>query len=229
MNKQTQMSDKANQSLVTQCHEQLRDLILNGDLAPGEKLKVAALTTLLNVGPTPVREALSRLANTGLVVATDNKGFRVKNVSEEEVRDLYFTFSEIERIALKRSIKLGTSAWEGEVLAALHRLTLVEKKRNVDFLSWLKENEAFHSSLVSACNSPKLLELRNNVYQLLSRYTRLSFLNSKEKLAQNNNDHELIAKAAITRKEELACKRMESHLSGAVDHIVKSLKDEKFI
>ena len=229
MNKQTPMSEKTNQTLVTQCHEALRDLILNGDLAPGKKLKVTELTTLLNVGPTPVREALSRLANTGLVVATDNKGFRVKDVSEEEVRDLYYTFTEIERIALQRSIKFGTSIWEGEVIAALHRLTLLEKKRSVDFLPWLKENDNFHSTLVSACGSPMLLELRNHIYQLLSRYTRLSFINNNRKLSQNNKDHQIIAKAALARKDDLACQLLESHLSGSVDHIVKRLKEEKLI
>lgn len=217
------------QTLVTQCYIQLRDLIVNGDAAPGEKLKVAALTKRFNVGPTPVREALSRLANTGLVTATDNKGFRVKDVSEEEVRDLYFTFAQLEHIALKRSIENGTSAWEGEVMGALHRLTAIEKNRSVDFLSWLKENEAFHTTLVSACGSPMLLKLRNEVYQLLSRYTLLSFNTNHARLEKNNKDHEAIAKAAISRKCDQTCTLMDAHLSGSVEIIVKRLKEEKLI
>lgn len=223
-----QPSDPA-QTLVTQCSKRIRESIITGDFLPDEKLKVASLAKLLQTGPTPVREALSRLANTGLVVATDNKGFRVRGVSEAEARDLYFTFAQIEQIAFKRSIQNGTAAWEGEVLGALHRLSLVEKKRSVEFFPWLKENESFHTTLVSACGSPLLLKIRDEVYQLLCRYTYLSFQSNHSRLEQNFKDHEDIAKAAISRKEELACKLMDAHLSASVEGIVKRLKENAFI
>lgn len=216
-------------TLATQCYARLHEDIISGVFSPGEKLRMITLKAALNMGPTPIREALSRLATTGLIQAIDNKGFRVKSISEEEARDLYYTFSEIEQIALRSAIEKGTAKWEGEVLAALHRLSLIEKRRSPDFFEWLQENEAFHDALVSACGSPTLLQVRDSVYQQLSRYIHLSFHSGRSNLEKNLSDHESIAKAVISRKSDQACAFMQKHLTNSLKLVLQRLKELNYI
>jgi GntR family carbon starvation induced transcriptional regulator len=226
------MKDETDQQTVTlasQCYARLHEGIISGAFPPGEKLRMVTLKAELNIGPTPIREALSRLATTGLIQAIDNKGFRVKPISEEEARDLYSTFAEIEQIALRSAIEHGTAKWEGEVMAALHRLSLIEKRRSPDFLAWLKENEAFHDTLVSVCGSPTLLQVRSSVYQQLSRYIHLSFHSGSSNLKQNFSDHEEIAKAVISRKGDRACALMKKHLVNSLKLVLHQLKELNYI
>lgn len=227
MNRLEDDKQEDNQTLVSRCYFRLREGIITGELAPGEKLKVAKLTSLLAVGPTPVREALSRLASTGLITAVDNKGFRVKEVSKDEAHDLYFAFKEMEKIVLRLAIEHGKANWEGEVIASLHRLSLIENSRTAKFADWFHANEAFHYSLVSACGSPVLLKIRDDLLQLMGRYTFLSFKSGKQKMKRNHEEHEKIARAAINRDASTACRLMDAHLSGSSESIAEWLKHVK--
>src|SRR6185312_4418788 len=94
-------------TLADHCYKSLKEAIVRGEFAPGEKLRIAKLKAYLNVGPTPIREALSRLTASGLLDAEANRGFFVKKISEAEVRDIYETFNKIELLALNQAIELG--------------------------------------------------------------------------------------------------------------------------
>ena len=213
------------QNLVNYCYSTLREGIIRGDFVPGEKLKIAKLKTYLNSGPTPIREALSRLTATGLVVAEDNKGFRVKQVSEAEIRDLYATFNQIENLALCQAIDLGGDSWEANIVAALHKLALVENGQPpIEYNLWLQRNHEFHCALISGCNSPCLLKIREDLYQLFDRYCRLSFLLNQQFLTVNHKDHCEIAKAVIARNKEKACQLMTAHLKNSLELILKTMQ-----
>jgi len=218
------------QTLVNYCYKKLRDSIIHGDFAPGEKLQISKLRAILSVGPTPIREALSRLTSSGLIYAEDNKGFRVKSVSEEEIRDIYSTFRKIEILALSQAIDLGDVSWEATILASLHKLSLIEKiNPAADSLIWLQHNYEFHYSLIVGCNSPCLLKIREDLYQLFDRYCHLSFLINKHSLILNHKNHCDIAKAVIGRNKELACKLMTSHLENSLEQVVARLKTNKIL
>jgi DNA-binding GntR family transcriptional regulator len=72
-------------SVVGLAYEQIRTLILNGTFAPGERLGQVELAETLGISRTPVREALRRLAGEGLVIARTNHGFRVAEISIDQV------------------------------------------------------------------------------------------------------------------------------------------------
>src|ERR1700743_983162 len=86
--------------------------ILGANLVPGERLKIAALATALEVRPGAIREALSRLVPEQLVVSRDQKGFVVAPLSIEDLEDLTDLRCEIEAVALRRSVARGDSEWE---------------------------------------------------------------------------------------------------------------------
>lgn len=217
--------ETTDQTLTNYCYKSLKEAIIRGEFKPGQKLRIAKLKSYLNVGPTPIREALSRLASSGLVGNEANKGFFVKNVSEAEVRDIYATFNKIELLALNQAIELGDSSWEGNILGSLHKLSVVEKSSSpVDSESWLLLNYEFHRSLIAACNSPCLLKIREDIYQLFDRYCHLSVLINEDTLLLNHNAHCEIARAVIGRNKSKACELTTLHLENSLNQVIEALK-----
>lgn len=218
-------TEATEQTLTNYCYKKLKEAIIRGEFKPGEKLRIATLKSYLNVGPTPIREALSRLASSGLIDVEANRGFFVKNVSEEEVGDIYATFNKIELLALNQAIELGNSSWEANILGSLHKLSIIEKGPSpVDSENWLLLNYEFHHSLIAACNSPCLLKIREDVYQLFDRYCHLSILINENSLQLNHNEHCEIAKAVISRNKSKACEMTTLHLKKSFNQVVKALR-----
>jgi DNA-binding GntR family transcriptional regulator len=181
-------------------------------LAPGTKLRFDDLREAYGVGLSPLREALSRLAENRLVVATGQRGFRVPTVSVQEIADIAMVRKEIEGLALRRSIKNGDDAWEARVVAARHKLTLVEKAgKNVAEDVWERRHREFHSTLVSACRSPCLLHVQTLLSDQFDRYRRLSAQ------ARLPND------AALGRDADTAVKLLAGHIDEATRLIVSGL------
>jgi GntR family carbon starvation induced transcriptional regulator len=211
-------------TFVEFCYKSLKEGIIRGEFAPGEKLRIAKLKSQLNVGPTPIREALCRLTATGLVIAEANRGFYVKQVTENEIKDVYSTFTKIELLALDQAIDLGDITWEANIIASLHRLSVLEKTpSSIDTNQWLALNYDFHYSLVVACNSPCLLKIREDIYQLFDRYCHLSLLINPGFLPLNNKDHCEIATAVIARDKMKACQLTLLHLENSLEQVLKKL------
>lgn len=217
-------------TLAQQCYEQLQNEIINGTLKPGQKLKVEPIKERFSIGQSPVREALSRLVACGLVETEDNKGFRVARISEDDIRDTYSTFTHIENLALDLSIKQGDDAWEGSVIAALHKLALIETK-NVygSYAVWAERNYNFHVSLISGCNSPSLLELRKSIYMKFDRYCRMAYQISKEELLVNHEEHKKLADAVLKRDTKKAQALMTYHINGAIEDVVAKFQKNNLV
>ena len=91
-------------------------------MAPASKLVIADLAEGYTIGATPLREGLSRLVSEGLVRAIGQKGFRVAEVSREDLSDIIRMRSVIESEALRLSMRDGGDEWEAGIVASLYRL-----------------------------------------------------------------------------------------------------------
>lgn len=212
-------------TLANYCYQRIKEAIIKGEFTPGKKLRIAQLKSYLNIGPTPIREALSRLTSSGLVDMEANKGFFVKNISEAEVRDIYATFNKIELLALNESIDLGDVSWEATILGVLHKLSAIEKASPpIDSLNWLSLNYQFHYSLIAACNSPCLLKIREGIYQLFDRYCHLSLFINEKALLLNHKEHCELAQAVISRDKLKASKLTTLHLENSLEQVIERLK-----
>lgn len=217
-------------TLSQQCYEQLQSEIIEGILKPGQKLKVAPIKERFNIGQSPVREALSRLVSFGLVEIEDNKGFRVSTISEFDIRDTYTTFTQIENMALLLAMERGDSTWEANIVAELHKLSLLENKKGFDsYAQWAECNYNFHKALIAGCNSPTLLEIRCNVYRKFDRYCRMAYQISKHDLAVNNHEHKKMADAVLKRDKRVAQELMTYHINGAIEDVIKNFKKNSFM
>ena len=193
----------------------VRSDILRCHLKPGDKLRVEELRLAYGAGGSPVREALSRLSSIGLVRAEGQRGFTVVDVSVDDLLDLTRVRIWVEHTALRSAIRKGTRDWEADILAAAHRLGAEERGAEPDDvpsldMNWEKRHRAFHTALVKACDSPRLMSHRELLCDMSDRYRHLSVAAN----VPGRNpaaEHKAIAEAVLARDYQAASPLMADH------------------
>ncbi|PVY60628.1 GntR family transcriptional regulator [Pusillimonas noertemannii] len=175
----------AQQSTVT---VRLREMILRGDVLPGERMKEAELATRLGVSRTPVRQALPALAQEGLLVPAGKRGYSVRAFTMQHSLDALKLRSVLEGVAARTVAERGVSSTflarlkaclaEGDVLFTGHRL------RDDDELRYGQMNERFHDLIVEEAGIPLLSTLidRCNVVPFTAPLSVAFSSTSKEKM-----------------------------------------------
>ena len=95
------ISKVGRQTLAQKCYEQIKQSILQGDIAPGERLQEVRMANLLNVSPAPVREAFRMLATEGLIRILPWKGAVVRGYSSKEILDVVQCRVALETLAMR--------------------------------------------------------------------------------------------------------------------------------
>jgi DNA-binding GntR family transcriptional regulator len=212
----------ANKTVVSMAYDRLRHDIMRGTLAPGQKLKFNALSETYGVGMGTLREALHKLAADGLVGAEERRGFTVELVTAGQVMDAASIRILLEEEGLRRSIRLGDVEWEVAVLSAFRRLERWSgdaAARGTFRLDdqWQELHGDFHRALVSACQSPILLELRDGIFARWERYARLFLSTGRHEVAEvikNAREHRAIKDAALARDADRAALLLRRHFEG---------------
>ncbi len=221
-------------TLANETYSQLREDILSGKYPPNTKLKLEGLLDAYDVGMSPLREALSRLVGDMLVVTEGQRGFWVAPLSLADLDDVTRTRGLLETQALALSIQNGDKDWETALTDTYERLSKVEKslpESSADISpslskQWEQCNREFHSVLVSACNSPWLIRLRNLLYQQSERYRRVSLRESRGH-RDIQDEHAGIYNAVIKRNTLKACSLIEHHLQQTADEVRKAIVDRE--
>jgi DNA-binding GntR family transcriptional regulator len=195
-------------------------------LLPNERLRVETLRERYGMGTSPIREALMRLEAEGLVELEQNKGFRVAEVSIENLNDLMYTRIEIESIALRWSLEKGSIEWEANLLSAYHRLSRQIKidptAPEVISETWRKAHADFHAALVGGCGAPTLLTIRARLFEKAERYVALSIM-SKGPLRDDVGEHKQLMRAALDRDIGKMLEFNHVHITRTLEKVAASL------
>jgi DNA-binding GntR family transcriptional regulator len=219
-------------SLTHIAYEKLRGEVLSGAIRPGQKLKIHELVDQLGANQGAVREALSRLASEGLVIAEPQKGFRACPITRAELLDLTRVRIEIESLCLKRAVELGDLRWESELMAAYHELsktpekafgsgTALSQARMTE--SWSQVHSRYHEALIASCDSPWLRRLRAQLFAQAERYRRLSVPLQRTR-RDTNAEHRAIMEAAIARDAAKAGELIATHFNKTTEILLKALE-----
>jgi DNA-binding GntR family transcriptional regulator len=193
-------------------HTRLATAILNGQLAPGAKLRLQTMCDAYQVSMSPLREALAGLAGRGLVVQEGQRGFRVAQASADDLRDITQTRISIETTALRFAMEHGDDAWEAGVLAAHHRLS--RRPRSEKLLideAWEELHRGYHMALIAACGLPRLLAFCTILHDHFDRYRRLAVLHGGRHPALKSG-HGAIVKATLARNAGQAEALLAAHI-----------------
>jgi GntR family transcriptional regulator, vanillate catabolism transcriptional regulator len=146
------------QSQTTRAVLQLREMLLEGDFQPRERLAELQLVERLGVSRTPVRLALATLEHEGLVEARDGGGYSVREFTRRDIDDAIELRGVLEgtaaRLAAERGVERGAL---GRMRACAEQMEVVVHERDGDvdsFMDYVELNELFHARLVGCAQSP---------------------------------------------------------------------------
>jgi GntR family transcriptional regulator, carbon starvation induced regulator len=216
------MNESVSPTLAGRVLALMRSDILELRLRPGSKLLFETLREKYDVGLSPLRESLSRLVVEGLVVGEDRRGFRVAPMTEADYIDLTTLRREIEVLAVTRSVERGGDAWEADLVRASHHMTLAPSRSGDYLTEWSARHQAFHEALVAACDSPRLLHLRRQLFDQFMRYQRIS-PRHVSRSALHDTAHKKLLDAALARDTTKCEALIRAHIR-VLDAIVDAIK-----
>lgn len=226
---QTSVGSRESKTLAEDAYNRLRHSILAGELEPGEKLRLEALGKRYEVGMGPLREALSRLIGSNLVITEGQRGFWVAPLSLKEFADIAHVRYMVESEALYASIRKGDEDWENHVRQAYDSLREVEERlanTSASIGEFEEANRNFHAVIVEACDSPWLLRLVSMFYHLSERYRRFAMTRTNQ-IRSVQDEHEALVTAVLARNGLKACRLLEIHLQGTADVVRAGLSAQR--
>lgn len=135
----------------------LREMILDGALPAGERISEPVVAELTGISRTPIRTALVRLQEEGLLEPIRSGGFRVRAFSIDEIRDAIELRGTLEGLAARLAAERGVGAATLEAMAAcvarIDRLLEAGDPTEDRFAAYVEENGRFHTLLAAACGS----------------------------------------------------------------------------
>ncbi|WP_431281739.1 GntR family transcriptional regulator [Humitalea sp. 24SJ18S-53] len=204
-------------------YARLRADTVLGRLAPGRKLGLEGLRQIYGAGVGTLREALNRLASEGLVVAEGQRGFSVAPVSAADFAEVAELRLLLECHAVHKSFAAGDLDWEGRVVGAHHKLAMLERRllagEPADAALWKRYDREFHQALIEACGSAALLETYAAAYDRYLRYQMVAVVFRGAVAATQHAD---LLHCALARDAAGACRLLEAHVAGCVEHVVST-------
>ena len=202
--------------------DRLRDLIVQGRLAPGARLNERLLTAQLGVSRTPLREAFKVLATEGLVELLPNRGAIVSPIDAERLSETLAVMGTLEALAGELACRNASDAQLNEI-RALHYEMLAYHARG-DLAGYFKFNQAIHLKLVKYSGNATLY----NAYRQLNgnvRRARYMANLSQERWDAAVREHEEILAALGARDVKRIKALLQEHLAHKLSSVLGELKE----
>jgi DNA-binding GntR family transcriptional regulator len=190
--------------------DRLRDLIVQGQLASGERLNERVLSQQLGISRTPLREALKLLASEGLVALLPNRGAQVAPLEAGRLAETLAVMGALEALAGELACLHASTERIAEI-RALHEEMVAMHARG-DLASYFRYNQAIHLKIVEASGNATLA---NAYRQLNANVLRARYMAnlSKERWDEAVREHEQIL-SALTARDVVGLRRLlQDHLA----------------
>lgn len=200
----------------------LEDAVISGELAPGTVLRQETLSERFGVSRTPIREALRRLAATGLVSFEPNRGVRVRAIPREELREAFLVRAELEALVTELAVPrfdearlLALRAAEADF--ALLTVELLDRRRGEEERTqltgeWVRANYRFHDVIYEAAAVPFVERVAKNARRTFLSRWRPGGPEIDDLYEQNMHQHRAILGAIEARSSEGARALAHEHV-----------------
>ena len=216
-------------SISDQIYEFLKENILLGKIAPGERIIESRIAEDLKTSRTPVREAFQRLVQDGLVERVTQGGVRVSVITPRMIKEVFGIRGVLEVYAVELvcdNIEVETIIKLKELAQQARKLLSSPEANDPDGLITLwKINTSFHETIYRASGSEHLLKL---VSQLNSLVRRFRFLSMRKTRIRAWDQHELIIKYLEDKDKAMLGELMKAHIEEAASDTLKALENDKW-
>ena len=200
----------------------LRQAIITGEFAPGERLMEISLANRLGVSRTPVREAIRKLELEGLVIMIPRKGAQVARITEKNLRDVIEIRTVLEEFA-------AVLACERIDHSGLHDLRqahedFIRSVENGDILDIVDKDETFHDTIFRATNNDRLISIINNLREQFYRY-RMEYVKDIRQRSNLVEEHRELLDAISSRDSIKAKELMKTHLLNQQQEVINNIQE----
>ena len=199
---------------------QLREAVAEGRFVPGQQLLESSLAASLGVSRGPLREAMQRLTQEGLLVSHRNRGLFVMDLDEAAVRDMYLARGAVERAAVEHLIDSGRSG------RAIVLREIVEEMRHhegaPDGPAMAALDMRFHEQLVALTESPRLMLM----HRTLLTQVRLCLARMQatyDDVETRVEEHDGIAVAILQEDVDRATRLLREHMEDGLRRVLAVL------
>lgn len=190
------------QSFTELAYQQIRQQILNNEMPAGFQITEQDVAKLLNMSRTPIREALLRLSQEGLIEIWPRHGMRVKYISVDDLREIYEILTALESAAVGLAAVRQVPAEKiTEMRDSIARMDAALAQD--DLKLWADADGRFHKQLAEASGNRRLVEVVDT-YQGQAHRLRMMTLKLRPKPTNSNRDHEAVVEAIAKGDAKLA-------------------------
>lgn len=206
-------------SAATIVFEALRKAIIEGELKDGEPLRQDEIARMFNTSRIPVREAISRLEEQGLVKSQRYKGAVVAGLSLEEATEVFDFRALVECEVIRRAVPKMSKD-----LLAEARAYCEDFAASPNPMDWGDLNRKFHGALYSACALPYHISVVDNAMDRIDRYLRAQLVMS-DGMERANIEHLAILEACEMGNADRAAALTLDHIEGAKASLAAHMKN----
>lgn len=200
--------------------EQLRDMIVQGGLAPETKLNERVLAAQLGISRTPLREAIKYLASEGLVELLPNRGAVVASLKAEKVKEIFTVLGALEALAGELACRNATDADIAEI-RALHYQMVAHHARG-ELAQYFRYNQQIHIRLVECAANATLAQVYRGLNAHVRRARYMANL-SHERWDSAVREHEEILDALSARDSTRLQALLRDHLANKLVLVMEAL------
>lgn len=222
IDKNSSSSIGSRQSLHQEVVATVREMVVTGQLEPGQKVPEASLCEILQVSRTPMREALKVLAAEGMLELLPQRGARVAVVSDGEIAELFPILASLEALASELACKSITDEELSHIEKMHNDMVAAYEKRDRQEYSQL--NNAIHLAIFAAARNETLIGIYRNL-NLKIRNIRHTARKSASEWVTAIEDHDKILIALKSRDGNQAATVMRQHIINTARSVQSSMRE----
>ena len=212
-----------NSPIREQVFKRIRFMILNYELKPGSKIIESEIAKTLGVSRTPVREAMHRLEEEGLIKIFPRRYCLVIGITTESIHEINLIRANLEPL----TSVIATDNLTNDDLNKLEKILSESKDAfdNGDIETMIKLNDEFHNVIIQSANLPRITRLLENLqdYYMMFRY---SYMKKSELAKRTLDEHQEIIEALKSRDKERVEKVYKKHVNGILEYEYVAVNDD---
>lgn len=201
---------KSHRTLREQVYDTMKKQILTGEIQPGARLMEIDLSEKLGVSRTPIREAIRKLEEEGLVILESRKGARVSPVTAQDMEDVLLVREDLEGLAAALAAQAITEQDIGYLEVMLEEYEQAIRSENMDQIIALDAD--FHKRIVSLSRNKLLMSFSASAQDQALRFRYLYYVDQDTRAEHMPEEHREIIQALASRDSQRARQVAEEHI-----------------